>query len=407
MPEGDSFLPRIQSVFYAVFDVKQGARIVYQVPEDLIAVPPPNPFSTANGSDSLPPTPTAETPPHVHATPLPGGANLAARKSNSSLISPNSLHRPSGRLLASSPQKSPCTQRNLFNFGDISKYVIPPSPLCGRLVTCSTQRHRIMGFPVAILGKYDRVYFRYNFCFVFDREADLSCYEPIVRKVGCVLQACEEESEFLSSPTKSQAVHAILEQLYEDLNSYSETSIQIDRFNSIELKIFPFYPNPPQVKDWMVPLALINLSKRMEENWDLTMLKVCKHVDGVNHISRIAYLADCDISLARQTISHLLYYQVIMMIDIFQYSNMYTLRKNIQWLADEAHVREECGPYVTKPGRNISDWPKLLHLYSRLKPGKTIFEWMKVYDVDSSGIDVRRFTSFGVVKVSLRLHPST
>jgi hypothetical protein len=39
-----------------------------------------------------------------------------------------------------------------------------------------------------------------------------------------------------------------------------------------------------------------------------------------------------------------------MTIDIFQYSNMYTLRRSIQWLADEAHVREECGLYVTKPG---------------------------------------------------------
>ena len=45
------------------------------------------------------------------------------------------------------------------------------------------------------------------------------------------------------------------------------------------------------------------------------------------------------------------YYQVIMTIDIFQYSNMYTLRKSIQWIADEAHVKEECGPYVTKPGK--------------------------------------------------------
>jgi len=44
------------------------------------------------------------------------------------------------------------------------------------------------------------------------------------------------------------------------------------------------------------------------------------------------------------------YYQVIMPIDIFQYSNMYTLRKSVQWLADETHVKEECGPYVTKPG---------------------------------------------------------
>jgi len=49
----------------------------------------------------------------------------------------------------------------------------------------------------------------------------------------------------------------------------------IDQFNSIDLKIFPFYPNPPPLKDWMVPLALINLKKRKEDNWDLTMLKVC------------------------------------------------------------------------------------------------------------------------------------
>jgi hypothetical protein len=78
----------------------------------------------------------------------------------------------------------------------------------------------------------------------------------------------------LSSPTTSPAIHAILEQLYEDLNSYSETSIPIDEFNSMELKIFPFYPNPPSVNEWMVPLALINLSKRIDANWDLTMVKV-------------------------------------------------------------------------------------------------------------------------------------
>ena len=39
-----------------------------------------------------------------------------------------------------------------------------------------------------------------------------------------------------------------------------------------------------------------------------------------------------------------------MMIDIFQYSNMYTLKKSVSWLADELHVQEECGPYVRKPG---------------------------------------------------------
>ena len=27
----------------------------------------------------------------------------------------------------------------------------------------------------------------------------------------------------------------------------------------------------------------------------------------------------------------------------------------MQWLADEGHIKEECGPYVTKPGRFNAD----------------------------------------------------
>lgn len=318
------------------------------------------------------------------------------------MVSPVEL-RPPYRNLSSPQVRSGSAQRALFNFDDIHKYVIPPSALCGRLVICSTKNHRIIGFPVALKGRqYERNFFRYNICFVFERGADLSCYEPIVRKVSRVMTACEEESRFLSRPSKSYPISAILEQLYEDLNSYAETSISIDKFNSIELKIFPFYPNPPPVQDWMVPLALINLTKRKEDNWDLTMAKICQFIDGTNHVSRIAYLADCDITLTRQAISHLLYYQVIMTIDIFQWSNMYTLRKSIQWLADEIHVKEECGPYVTKPGHPIPDWPKLLHLYSRLKPGKTIYEWSEEYEVEQLAIDIRRFASFGVIKGFLR-----
>ncbi|RDB21496.1 Nitrogen permease regulator 2 [Hypsizygus marmoreus] len=352
----DSFLPRIQSVFYSVFDIQQGPKIIYQVPEDLIAV-----------SDSpVPPT-----------SPIEHRGDRSARSASTS-----------------TPY--------LFHFDDISKYVIPHPQLCGRLVTCSTRSHRIIGFPVELRGAYTRNYFRYNFCFVFDRSADLSCYEPIVRKVSRVLSSCEKESRFLSNPETSTTIHAILEQLYEDLNSYAETSIPIDHFNSIELKIFPFYPNPPPVNDWMVPLALINITKRMEDNWDLTMVKVCKFIDGTNHVSRIAHLADCDIVLTRQAISHLLFYQVIMTIDIFQYSNMYTLVQSIKWLAEEAHVRDECGPYVTRPGHPIPDWPQLLRLYSRVKPGKTVLEWMDLYKVHQLGIDARRFTSFGVIKGFLR-----
>lgn len=78
----------------------------------------------------------------------------------------------------------------------------------------------------------------------------------------------------MSSPQNAPAILAILEQLYEDLNSYSETTIAIENLDSIDLKIFPFYPNPPPINDWQVPLALINLTNRIEPNWDLTIVKV-------------------------------------------------------------------------------------------------------------------------------------
>ena len=39
-----------------------------------------------------------------------------------------------------------------------------------------------------------------------------------------------------------------------------------------------------------------------------------------------------------------------MTIDIFQYSNIYTLERSFQWLADDPSVKDECGPYVTLPG---------------------------------------------------------
>ncbi|KAI0636749.1 NPR2-domain-containing protein [Trametes polyzona] len=393
--DGPSFLPRLESVFYAVFDVEQGPKIVSQVPEGLITT-----SSSAHTSGTSSSTLYAASP--ASSTISLGDYDLPSRHPSSSALSSPTAQRPEART-QSSPNKRNTPTTRFFNFDDISKYVIPPKALCGRLVICATKGHRILGFPVRLDEEYyPRNSFLYNVCFVFERTADLSCYEPVARKVSRVLTTCEKESRFLSSPHSAPAIHSILEQLYEDLNSYSETSIPIDQFNSIELKIFPFYPNPPQVKDWMVPLALINLTTRIEPNWDLTIVKICPYIDGTNHVSRIARLANSDLNLTRLAISHLLYYQVIMMIDIFQYSNMYTLRKSIQWLANEEHIIKECGPYVTKPGWVIPDWPKLLHLYSRFKAGKTVREWMEEFEVHKLGIDIRRFTSFGVIKGFLR-----
>lgn len=163
---------------------------MYQVPEGLIASSTQQPLSSGSdhaSSASPSPDPLSPTTQWANGT----GSSLASRNSSISVASPTDYFGRRGRQFPSPQKRSLSSQGTLFNFSDISMYVIPPSALCGRLVTCSTKRHRIIGFPVQLPGGYKRNYFRYNLCFVFERSADLSCYEPIVRKVSRVLKSCE------------------------------------------------------------------------------------------------------------------------------------------------------------------------------------------------------------------------
>lgn len=181
-----SFLPRIESVFYAVFDEHQGPKIVHQVPEGLIAGQHSGTSNVVSAVGShFTTSPTTSTP-----TPFSSEQDASISRLTASALSSPVLSRVGERPLFPSPQKRG-SPRFLFNFDDISKYIIPPSALCGRIVKFATRNHRIIGFPVELKGHYRRNYFRYNLCFVFDRNADLSCYEPIVRKASRVLTACE------------------------------------------------------------------------------------------------------------------------------------------------------------------------------------------------------------------------
>ena len=96
------------------------------------------------------------------------------------------------------------------------------------------------------------------------------------------------------------------------------------------------------------------------------------------------------------------YYGCIIMIDLFQFFNMYTVRPTISRIIDDESLQRECAAYVARPGFPLPDCPKLLLLYSTLRPGKTLHDWIEEQDVDELGIDPRRFVTFGVIKGFLR-----
>lgn len=148
-------------------------------------------------------------------------------------IGPQVLHQvPDGSVTTGSHSTPP-----LFDFDTISEYIIPKQALCDRLVTVCTNKYRILGYPVALEDrKYARNKFIFNFAFVLDEDVEFSTYKSVVRKVAKLFKALEEQSGFLSNEVTRNDVYALIEQVMEDLNNYSECMIPISMFLFVSLR---------------------------------------------------------------------------------------------------------------------------------------------------------------------------
>jgi hypothetical protein len=80
------------------------------------------------------------------------------------------------------------------------------------------------------------------------------------------------------------------------------------------------------VEDWHVPVPLIDFNKVKDDNWDITAQRVSvaamqrsvvrpdvnryrqvsEHINGVNHVHRIAELAEADVDCVRLCVQHFL-----------------------------------------------------------------------------------------------------
>lgn len=196
---------------------------------------------------------------------------------------------------------------------------------------------------------------------------------------------------------------------------------------------------------------------------DLTLNRVLPYINGVNSVSRIAQLADTDLSLTRRAVQHLVYYGCLVLLDIFSFGAIYAPTAEMGGFIVDDQVKEECMRYVRTPKlrvgsvasksttvrgetersrdeRNsisssasqqseaasstihISDfdageqeaeedeewlieYETLITLYASLRQGLTLKNWV-LDNLDLlSGIDIRRFITFGIIKGFLyRVH---
>ncbi|KAI4631838.1 uncharacterized protein J4E87_002544 [Alternaria ethzedia] len=263
-------------------------------------------------------------------------------------------------------------------------------------------------------------------------------------------------------------VYALCEMVLEDLNNYAECMIPIDDSNTINLKLFPTRPPPPPILAHQVPLLTISLSSLQQPvSSDLTLNRILPYINGINSIAHIAQLADTDLSLTRRAIQHLVYYGCLILLDIFSFSAIYAPTAEIGDFIMDAEVKEECMRYVSVPRMRLGSNAKtarmdsevsersrdersstsslssqqsetvgstlrvsefdnhiaaqkkeeeeenvwqtshetLITLYTSLRQGLTLKNWV-LENLDLlTGIDVRRFITFGIIKGFLyRVH---
>ena len=172
--------------------------------------------------------------------------------------------------------------------------------------------------------------------------------------------------------------------------------------DAINLKLFPSYVQPPPVHDWDVPVLLLDMSKFINDSWDLTLIRLIPFLNGTSHVRRIAHMADTDVLLVKECVQHLLYYSFAMLIDIFQFSNIYVLRPQVAPMLSDPHIESECASYVMLPGCDALPGPVLWHMYSMLRYGRTLHDWIGLLGNQVQAVDVRRFITFGVIKGFVR-----
>lgn len=125
-------------------------------------------------------------------------------------------------------------------------------------------------------------------------------------------------------------------------------------------------------------------------------------IDGYRHIAKIAAEADVEVSLVKACIQNMIYYGIIMLIPIFQYSNVYCTTPVLAELIENSSLQEECIRFVTKIENQLPTFRSIFQLYCSMNPSLTVRDLCMKFNPNASGIDERKLIKFGLMKGLIR-----
>lgn len=342
-----------------------------------------------------------------------------------------------------------CSALSSDVFDSISDYVITKQQLCGKIITVTAPDAgvRVMGFPICIEDKkYHRNALLFNVAFILAEHADVVGLQPLLRKLALTLRAAEIESEYLhkeetrvgkrnarlpvphtSLPVISLAaahpVHpsdrtgphvAAADQHWRVLRCAARHACGVAQGAAASAcaaagamlhchaacawtAATPDLRCLGQVKDFDVPVQVRDLSALVTSGWELTLRHILPFLDGVHYVKRIAMRANVDVALVRRCVQHLVSHKCVMLLDIFQFSNVYAVTPRIAVLAHDAEMQHECIRYVSKAGRAVPPFRKVFALYCALHAGMRVTDLCRLRQSSDLELDEHRLITFGLI----------
>jgi hypothetical protein len=347
--------------FYAEFDIQVGPKICYESPKGFMSRDVSTPVEQLEAM--LMNTFSRNNP----ATPIATCRKKSDRHVEPIMTKSGTIPEDHSAAVAAAADGSPAGNTDASIFTSCSEYIIPGSDeLTGNIISLSTSHFHVLSRPTLIHDeKYARNALLFSVGFVIRHSADPRPFKPVLSKIALTLQDMETEAEYLTR--NRSELQSLMDGLLISLNG-DESNLLLGKADFLNLKLFrPPRSAAPPVKDHEVPV-LLRYDWQQTYDWDLAIIWVSRHIDGVANAKQISVSAEVDMEMVRACLRVLRHHKVIAVVDMFFYTNRYEctdkglkLSKNV--LAKESALLNEAVAYVVRrqafsakaTGANVAD----------------------------------------------------
>lgn len=188
------------------------------------------------------------------------------------------------------------------------------------------------------------------------KSASLSPFLVETRSVGSIKTDSlkNHQTSFDITANEDYLLRNVLLKVFDGFVTRGECTVNLLESRKIALKLGSKVSAPPPVHYHNVPVLTCDLSRIIDNRWDIALQYVLKQINSVNHIKRICdilkfKLIDVDYDAIIECIKQLLYYKYIVITDIFKFNNLYIITKNIQNFINNEQMQQSALAFILKP----------------------------------------------------------